>query len=250
MAVPELAPLKIRLPYAQVEEAIAALVEQMQPGDQLPTEPTLAKQLGVSRATLREVLRTFVERGILVRRQGVGTFVTSRIPILETGLEVLESLTRMAKRLNLTTEVAHLDIVERWATPAEVVSLTLPKDSAVEVLAVSRVITVEGTPVADLQDIVPLTYLRKTDFGANFDGSVLDVLLQRGTPMLSTSRTEIVAVEANARCAARLSVKNGTALLKLVAQLYSYDEKVVDYSTSYFVPGYFKFHVMRKVVSK
>ena len=250
MVVPELVSLKIRLPYTQVEEAIGAMIEQMQPGDQLPTEPTLAKQLGVSRATLREVLRTFAERGILVRRQGVGTFVTSRIPILETGLEVLESLTRMAKRLNLTTEVAHLDMVERLATPAEITGLALPKGSMVEVLAVSRVITVEGEPVADLQDVVPLTYLRKADFDTRFDGSVLDVLLQQGAPMLSTSRTEIVAEGADARCAARLGFKQGAALLKLVAQLYSYDEKVVDYSTSYFVPGYFKFHVMRKVVSK
>ena len=248
MAIPELTPLKIRLPYTQVEEAIAAMIEQMEPGDQLPPEPTLAKQLGVSRATLREVLRTFAERGILVRRQGVGTFVTSRIPILEAGLEVLESLSRMAKRLNLTTEVAHLKVVERQATPAEVSALALADGTDIDVLAINRVITVEGEPVADLQDIVPLEYLHKDDFSSNFDGSVLDVLLQRGSPMLSTSRTQIVAEEADARYAERLGVKQGAALLKLVAQLYSYDEKVVDYSTSYFVPVHFSFHVMLKVV--
>ena len=98
MTAPEPTSLNIRLPYVQVEEAVAGMIEQMQPGDQLPTEPTLAKRLGVSRATLREALRTFSERGLLVRRQGIGTFVASRIPILETGLEVLESLERMAKR--------------------------------------------------------------------------------------------------------------------------------------------------------
>ena len=250
MVVPELTPLKIRFPYAQVEEALAAMIEQMEPGNQLPPEPTLAKQLGVSRATLREVLRTFAERGILVRRQGVGTFVTSRIPILEAGLEVLESLSRMAKRLNLTTEVTHLEMVERLASPAEVTALALPDGTDIDILSVNRVITVEGEPVADLRDIVPLYYLHKTDFDTDFDCSVLDVLLQRGSPMLSTSRTEIVTEEANTRCAARLGVRNGAALLKLVAQLYSYDEKVVDYSISYFVPGHFKFHVMRKVVSK
>lgn len=242
--------MKIRLPYAQVEQAITTMVERMQPGDQLPTEPALARQLGVSRATLRDVLRTFAERGILVRRQGVGTFVASRIPILEAGLEVLESLRRMARRHNLLTEVAHLDIVERTASPAEVAGLAQAEGSPVKVLAVNRVITVEGKPVADLQDVVPLAYLRQADFGADFDGSVLDVLLQRGTPMLSTSRTEIVAEGADARCAARLGISDGAALLKLVAQLYSYDEKVVDYSTSYFVPGYFTFHVMRRVVKQ
>jgi len=242
--------MKIRLPYIQVEQAITVMVEHMQPGEQLPSEPTLAKQLGVSRATLRDVLRTFAERGILVRRQGIGTFVASRIPILEAGLEALESLEHIAKRRNLITEVAHLEMVERWASPIEIVGLALSADSAIKVLAVNRVITVEGQPVADLQDIVPLTYLRQDDFGTDFDGSVLDVLLQRGALLLSTSRTEIVAEEADTRRAARLSVKNGAALLKLVAQLYSCDEKVVDYSTSYFVPGHFKFHVMRRVMGK
>ncbi|HQK15521.1 MAG TPA: GntR family transcriptional regulator [Anaerolineae bacterium] len=250
MTSPEPVALNIRPPYAQVEAAIAAMLEQMQPGDRLPTEPVLASRLGVSRATLREALRTFVERGILVRRQGVGTFVASRIPILETGLEVLESLERMAKRSGLVVQVAHLDVQERPATPDEIDGLALPQDSRIEVLVVDRVITVEGTPVADLRDIVPSLYLCKEAVDDNFGGSVLDLLLQRNDLMLSTSRTDIIAEAANPRCAARLHVPLGTALLKLTAQLYTCDERVVDYSISYFVPGHFKFHVMRKVVSK
>ena len=117
-------------------------------------------------------------------------------------------------------------------------------------LAVDRVITVEDEPVADLRDVVPLEYLRKEAIADDFGGSVLDLLLQRSDLMLSTSRTDIIAEEADPHCAARLDIPTGSALLKLTAQLYSYDEKVVDYSVSYFVPGHFKFHVMRKVVSK
>jgi GntR family transcriptional regulator len=250
MTVPEPTPLNIRLPYEQVEEAIAGMIEQMEPGDQLPPEPALAKRLGVSRATLREALRTFAERGLLVRRQGVGTFVASRIPILETGLEILESLERMAKRFALATKVAHLEIDERLATPEEITGLDLPESEPVEVLSVDRVITVEGEPVADLRDVIPLEYLRQEAIGDDFGGSVLDLLLQRSDLMLSTSRTDIIAEEADSHYAVRLNIPAGSALLKLTAQLYSYDEKVVDYSVSYFVPGHFKFHVMRKVVSK
>ncbi len=247
MTVPEPTSLNIRLPYVQVAEAIAAMIAPLQPGDQLPTEPALAKRLGVSRATLREVLRTFVERGALVRRQGVGTFVASRIPTLEAGLEVLESLERITQRLGLTTEVTHLESIERQAAPAELAGLGFLETQTVEVLAVDRVITVEGVPVADLRDVVPLAYLRQADLGEAFNGSVLELLLERNHLMLSTSRTEIAAEGAEAYHAARLNVKRGAALLKFTAQLYTYDEKVVDYSTSYFVPGYYKFHVMRRV---
>ena len=45
-------------------------------GDSLPTERMLAKQLGVSRITVREAIGYLVYRGLLVRRPGQGTFVT------------------------------------------------------------------------------------------------------------------------------------------------------------------------------
>jgi GntR family transcriptional regulator len=46
-----------------------------------------------------------------------------------------------------------------------------------------------------------------------------------------------------------LGVAEGTALLKLVGQLYNHSERVLDYSISYFIPGHFKFHVTRRVDS-
>jgi GntR family transcriptional regulator len=236
---------KVRSPRAQVETALSALIKQMAPGEQLPPEPALAKQLGVSRPTLREVLRTYAERGLLVRRHGVGTFVASRLPVLEAGLEVLESLDRMAQRLELETEMAYLSVAERPATDDELEGLGL--DEATDVLVVERVIEIEGEPVADLRDVVPVVYLSRSDLGDHFRGSVLDVLLARGSPVLSISRTEILAELAGASQARRLAVPQGSALLKLVAQLFSYDEHIVDYSISTFVPGHFRFHVMRQV---
>ena len=240
---------KVRSTRDQVEATLALLIQQQCPGDQLPPEPELARQLGVSRPTLREVLRTFADRGLLVRRQGVGTFVASRLPVLETGLEVLESLERLADRLGLTTEMAHLAIEERQATAPELERLG--RTEPTEVVAVDRVITVEGEPVADLTDVVPVEYLRSADLDGSFRGSVLDVLLQRGSPLLSHSRTEILAelagLPGSGDRATRLRVEPGAPLLLLVAQLYSYDERVVDTSVSAFVPGYFRIHVMRQV---
>lgn len=46
------------------------------PGQRLPPEPELAKQLGVSRGTLREATMELSRMGYLDVRQGIGTFVT------------------------------------------------------------------------------------------------------------------------------------------------------------------------------
>jgi GntR family transcriptional regulator len=75
---------------------------------------------------------------------------------------------------------------------------------------------------------------------------VLDTLLQRGDA-LTVSRADISATNAVAEVAKALEIQRGDVLLQLVARLYSGDGRVLDYSTSYFIPGYFHFHVVRRV---
>ena len=235
--------------YLQARQYLLNLIEDgtFQPGEQLPSEADLAAQLGISRPTLREALHNLEREGIIIRKHGVGTFVSRHTPTLESGLEALESLNRQAQRLGLTTEVVHLLISEREATEEEREALDLVADDLVGVLDVDRVIAIEGEPFAYLKDVVPQVYLREKDLGEQFSGSVLDVLIQRADVNPVISHTQISAEKANARLAERLGVPKGTALLKWVGQLYDRDEKVLDYSTSYFIPGYFKFYVTRRV---
>ncbi len=63
----------------------------------LPSEFELAKQLGVSRATLREALRVLEEENIIIRRHGVGTFVNAR-PLFTSGIEQLSIVTDMIRQ--------------------------------------------------------------------------------------------------------------------------------------------------------
>ena len=56
---------------------------QLKPGDKLPNEVELSRQLGVSRATLREALRDLTVQGVLEVRRGKGTFVSPRVEEIE-----------------------------------------------------------------------------------------------------------------------------------------------------------------------
>jgi GntR family transcriptional regulator len=237
-------------PRAQVNGSLAALISRRKPGEQLPPEPQLAQQLGVSRATLREAMRSFEEHGQIVRRHGVGTFVAPPPPLIETGLEELESLDTLARRIGLEIHMSDAVIEERETTPNEAAHLQIPPGSPV--ISVARVMTTglqPGTqqPVAYLVDIVSTTYLRRQDLGETFNGSVLDLLIERGEPALSHSRTDIMAEAVQGALARKLHLQRGDVLLKLEAQLVAQDGQVVDYSLSYFVPGYLRFHVVRRV---
>lgn len=52
--------------------------DNLSPGDRLPGEPQLSRELGVSRVTLRRVLDRLMAEGVLERRAGAGTFVRDR----------------------------------------------------------------------------------------------------------------------------------------------------------------------------
>lgn len=51
----------------------------MAPGEKLPNELELSRQLGVSRTTLRDALRALITQGVLEVRRGKGTFVSGRV---------------------------------------------------------------------------------------------------------------------------------------------------------------------------
>ncbi len=233
--------------YVQASEAYRALLAagSYAPGDRLPSEIELSEQWGISRPTLREALRLLEEEGLIVRRHGVGTFVASARPVLAAGLEVLESIERMAERHGLATRMEDLAIHERVASDDECEQLELSQPG--EVTVVSRVIVAEGQRVAFLTDVVPQAYLRQAELGPGFAGSVLDLFIERGWPSLSHSHTDLGAEAANPDLARRLRVQPGAPLLKLSARLYAANSRVVDSSASYFVPGHFRFHVVRRI---
>jgi len=80
------------------EEVVASVSElikgaQLKAGDRLPPERELAKQLGVSRPSLRAGLRAMSSMGVLKSRQGAGTFVADGPPMLDSEpLRLLASL--------------------------------------------------------------------------------------------------------------------------------------------------------------
>ena len=229
----------------RLHDELARVIEATKPGDRLPTEPKLARQLGVSRATLREAMRTFETQGLLRRRQGVGTFVVRPQHVLDSGLEVLESIETLAERSGLRVMPGELEIGHRFAREREARPLGLKPGSSVT--QVSRVILAEGHPVAYLLDILPMHVLSPEEISNGFRGSVLDFLILRGNPQLINSHCEIAATAATSEIARALNIQRGDSLLRFESRLFSIEGEVIDYSLGYFLPGYFRFHVIRQL---
>ncbi len=98
--------------FQRLQSQLAGLIAATTPGERLLSEPELARQLGVSRATLREAMRTFEGQGLIRRRQGVGTFVVDHPNVIDTGLEVLESIETLASRMSLDVSMGDLRVAQ------------------------------------------------------------------------------------------------------------------------------------------
>lgn len=63
--------------YEKVKQAISEKIAAgvWRPHDRIPSEAELVAQFGFSRMTINRALRELTDEGLLVRLQGVGTFV-------------------------------------------------------------------------------------------------------------------------------------------------------------------------------
>jgi GntR family transcriptional regulator, transcriptional repressor for pyruvate dehydrogenase complex len=112
----------------QVKTAIRA--RQLAPGDQLPSERDLTKQLGVSRVSVRDALRTLEAHGLIEVRVGArgGAFVTAPAPRLVgeglTNMLMLASVTAAeVTEARIVFELAMLDLAVQRATVEDIAEL-------------------------------------------------------------------------------------------------------------------------------
>jgi DNA-binding GntR family transcriptional regulator len=140
--------------YFQVAEQIERAIQDalLLPGDRIANEVALADQLGLSRPTVRQAIQTLVDKGLLVRKRGVGTQVVNA-PIRRTVelTSLYDDLTRSG--LNPTTKVLGLDLVD--ADEAAATRLNLPEGK--QVWRLDRLRSVKDEPLALMCNLVPET---------------------------------------------------------------------------------------------
>src|SRR5438309_10462545 len=113
-------------------------------GSRLPSEPALATELGVSRATLREALRALESEGLIRRMWGSGTFVTSGRRVANS-LDLNFGVTDAIRAAGMEAGVG---AASHWLEPATVSEATrLELQPGADVLVGERIRAAGGQPV-------------------------------------------------------------------------------------------------------
>ena len=208
-------------------QAIAALQDLLErqvyvPGDALPPEEVLARQLGISRLTLREALGYLENDGAIERRRGVGTFVAQHNRAhLWGGLERLESVRSLAKIAGLGAESTRRQVSTVLATPDWAGKLGVAADC--ELARVSVIKASGGVTIGYFDALIPATAVDLDDLQHGHDGTLLEYLLERGHVVPTVTRSEIYAIDADERLCSLLEVRLDQALLHLVETYFTAD---------------------------
>ena len=87
--------------YVQLMNEVEKSIKngEYKPGDKLLTETEMAKKYGVSLITVRKAIGSLMEEGLVVRKQGKGTFVTK--PKLSRNMKKLQSFSEMCEQMGV-----------------------------------------------------------------------------------------------------------------------------------------------------
>ena len=161
--------------YHQLRELLSEKIEsgEWQPGRQLPSEPDLAREFGVSRATVRQAMQLLESQGLVERIQGKGTFVGR--PKFANNLMLMFSASRgMTNTKSLPDlQVQHLERVH--PTPSVAAHLGIGLDDYVYEL--KRRVVVDGEPLLLIRNWLIASRFPDLDERFNQEGTVLQTLI-------------------------------------------------------------------------
>ncbi|MDC3416342.1 GntR family transcriptional regulator [Aquibacillus salsiterrae] len=207
----------------------------------LPSDFELAKQYGVSRSTLKEVIRVLEEENILTTRHGLGTFVNPK-PILSTGIEKLGSVTEMILQSGKTPGSQYL-LTELFPPTNEDKARFAPKQ--IDTIAqIERVRTADGQPVVYCIDkvdenLIPVDQVHN-------HGSIYRLVESYSNKTITHAITQIEPISYHEKISPMLHCEPNQALLLLKQMHYTENDEPVLYSTNYFRPDVFSFSILRR----
>lgn len=229
--------------YLQVIDRLKQDIEEgiYKEREKLPSEFDLAKHLGVSRATLREALRILEEENVIIRRHGVGTFVSAK-PLFTSGIEQLNSVTDMIKQAGMKPGTIFLSSLTQGPTEEDIRRFACSADD--EIVVLERVRTANGEPVVYCIDKIPVNILPGTF--SHEEESILKILQEEAKRRVTYAIAQIEPIGYHDKISPILECEPETALLVLKQLHFDETDEPILYSVNYFKADKFSFHVLRK----
>lgn len=214
--------------YLQIQDQLKQRIAagEWSPGERLPSETELTRQLAASQGTIRKALSDLVRQNMIVRKQGSGTFLP------QASLQNLNA--RFLRLVNTDGDVIDAEhrcqaVLSETATPKLAQTLRIRKDDPVWV--VERLLTVQGQPAVAQRLCISQATANLAKMPQDAD---LYHFLQRTVGVsLIRVEDEVSAIEAPAAVAWMLECEAGEPLLHLKRKSYDALDRIIEASDIY-----------------
>ncbi|MGE3288157.1 MAG: GntR family transcriptional regulator [Pseudonocardia sp.] len=224
--------------YFQVATRLQHLIEsgEMPVGGRLANEVELAERLGVSRPTMRKAIAYLVERGMLVRKRGVGTQIVQ--PKVRRPVELTSLYDDLAKSGQAPHTVVRS--LEVRAAPDHVAA-ALGAPDGIEITWIERLRHAGGEPLAIMRNAVPTGVLQPTV--AELERHGLYELLRSAGHVPRTAHQTVGARAATAPEARLLRESRGAAMLTMSRTAWDAAGLAVEYGSHVYRASRYSFEL-------
>ncbi|MEM8751151.1 MAG: GntR family transcriptional regulator [Pseudomonadota bacterium] len=210
--------------YEQIIERVVK--GELGPGAMLPSEKDLGAELGVSQGTARKALSELERKGIVQRRQGLGTFVATTTP--ESALFHFFRL----REKDGAQVVPHLLTESITRRPVRAAERDAFSDCGNKVYELHRVRSVDGAPVVAETIILPTSLFPGLEHRGPLPNT-LYALFQRSYGIAVVRADErLQAVAASVEDAKTLKIARHTPLLEVAREAIDITDRVVELRSS------------------
>lgn len=225
--------------HAQVENLLRQMIElpEYQNGGFLPKEIDLARQLGISRNTLRQATNKLEYEGLLVRKKGVGTKVAKKT--VTTHLQHWHSFTQEMNERGVQFKNFSLNI--DWVEADEKLASFFKIEEQTSVLRLSRVRGDETGPFVYFESYFhPRIGLTGSE---DFTRPLYGILEEDFHMVPSLSKEKIKARLASSITAKRLSIEAGDPVLVRERLVYDPGDRPLEYNIGFYCADKFAYTI-------
>lgn len=215
-------------------------------GGRIPPETELATALGVSRTTVRDALGRLEHEGVIIRRQGSGTYVNPPGLQIKSRLEEIWSYEQVLRDHGYAPSVQVLFVDHRPAGIEEAADLEIePGDT---LLVMEKLFLEDAAPVVLTSNHLPAAMVDGPVGDAEAAPPIFEFLENHAGRHLAYYVSEIVPTTLDARSAARLGVDEGTPALRFDEIGYDAEGRPLVKAVSHFRDDLVRFKLIRRRV--
>ena len=225
--------------HLQAELLLRKIIEEPDyaSGKFLPNEVALAKQLAISRTTLRQALNKLVYEGLLIRKKGVGTKVSGKSVSTKSNNWLSFSQEMQARGIPIRNFELHLT----WIYPDEQIANFFEIETNRKILKLERLRgTEEGPFVYFISYFHPRIGLTGDE---DFKRPLYEILEKDYSTIASLSKEEISAKIADKTLATKLEVTFGSPILFRKRFVYDQGERPIEFNLGYYLADGFTYTV-------